>query len=64
VRHAPRLVYARGLDLADPAIATPIGAGCKVCNRPSCPQRAFPPIGRTAMIDVNRSSFVPYPVAG
>ncbi|MDB5738522.1 MAG: Cro/Cl family transcriptional regulator [Sphingomonas bacterium] len=64
LQHAARLVYARGLDLADPAIATPIGAGCKVCNRPSCPQRAFPPIGRTAMIDVNRSSFVPYPVAG
>ncbi|MFX9762083.1 short-chain fatty acyl-CoA regulator family protein, partial [Acinetobacter baumannii] len=28
VRHAPRLVYAKGLDLADPDAATPIGMGC------------------------------------
>ncbi|MFT3964532.1 MAG: short-chain fatty acyl-CoA regulator family protein, partial [Sphingobium sp.] len=44
IRHAGRLVYSRGLDLNDPAAATPIGAGCKVCERPACPQRAFPMI--------------------
>jgi predicted transcriptional regulator len=64
IQHASRLVYARGLDLLDPAAATPIGAGCKVCERPACPQRAFPPVGRIAMIDVNRSSVAPYPVSG
>lgn len=42
LRHAPRLVYSRGHDLGDPAAATPIGAGCKVCERRQCPQRAFP----------------------
>lgn len=63
IRHAGRLVYSRGLDLADPAAATPIGAGCKVCERPSCPQRAFPPIGRPVAIDENRSAPTPYPVA-
>ncbi|EPY01798.1 short-chain fatty acyl-CoA regulator family protein [Magnetospirillum fulvum] len=63
LRHAGRLVYARGLDLADPAAAIPIGAGCKVCERPSCPQRAFPPIGRTLLVDERRSQFEPYPAA-
>ncbi|MBG6120576.1 MULTISPECIES: short-chain fatty acyl-CoA regulator family protein [unclassified Sphingobium] len=62
IRHASRLIYARGLDLADPAMATQIGAGCKVCERPNCLQRAFPPIGRPVTVDENRSSAAPYPV--
>lgn len=62
IRHAGRLVYSRGLDIGDPASATPIGAGCKVCERPACPQRAFPPIGRSIMVDENRSPPTPYPV--
>lgn len=60
LRHAARLVYARGLDLGDPAAAIPIGAGCKVCERPSCPQRAFPPLGRKLLVDERRSRFEPY----
>lgn len=63
VRHAASLVYSRGLDLSDNGAATPIGAGCKVCERPACPQRAFPPIGRALAIDENRAASVPYPVA-
>lgn len=62
IRHAGRLVYSRGLDLADPSTATPIGAGCKVCERIGCPQRAFPPIGRSVAVDQNRSALTPYPV--
>lgn len=62
IRHAGKLVYSRGLNLADPDAATPIGAGCKVCERPACPQRAFPPIGRVLMIDEDRAASVPYPV--
>lgn len=38
--HAHRLVYSRGLDLRDPALATPIGLGSKTCERAACPQRA------------------------
>lgn len=60
IRHAGRLIYSKGLDLDDPAAATPIGAGCKVCERPSCPQRAFPLIGRALSVDENRSTFTPY----
>jgi XRE family transcriptional regulator, fatty acid utilization regulator len=63
IRHANQLVYSRGLDLGDPSAATPIGAGCKVCERPACPQRAFPPIGRALMINENAAASVPYPVA-
>ncbi len=60
VRHASRLVYSRGLALDDPSAATPIGVGCKVCERPSCPQRAFPLIGRALVVDESRSGFTPY----
>ncbi|MDB5714947.1 MAG: Cro/Cl family transcriptional regulator [Sphingomonadales bacterium] len=63
VRHASRLIYAKGMDLGDPGAATPIGAGCKVCERPACSQRAFPPIGRALVVDQDRSSLTPYPVA-
>lgn len=61
--HAHRLVYAKGLDLKDQEAAVPIGTGCKVCERPSCPQRAFPAIGRRTAIDENERRFTPYPVA-
>lgn len=61
--HAHRLVYAKGLDLKDQDAAVPIGAGCKVCERPNCPQRAFPAIGRRTAIDENERRFTPYPVA-
>ena len=60
IRYAERLVYADGLDLRSPHAFTPIGAGCKVCDRPHCPQRAFPPIGRPLAIDEDRS-YEPYP---
>jgi predicted transcriptional regulator/transcriptional regulator with XRE-family HTH domain len=60
VQHASRLVYARGLAFNDPAAATPIGMGCKVCERKRCPQRAFPPIGRPISVDEAVSRFEPY----
>jgi predicted transcriptional regulator/DNA-binding XRE family transcriptional regulator len=48
LRHADRLVYSRGLDLSPTADATPIGPGCRVCERNDCLQRAFPPLpGKT-----------------
>ncbi len=63
VRHAGRLVYSAGLDLDDKQAVTPIGMGCKMCERPDCAQRAFPPLGHTLSIDRNRTDFAPYPVA-
>ncbi|RYG70504.1 ImmA/IrrE family metallo-endopeptidase, partial [bacterium] len=61
-RDAHRLVYSKGMDLRDRAAATPIGGGCKVCEREGCAQRAFPPIGRRLAVDENERRFVPYPV--
>lgn len=61
LHHAHRLVYADGLDLASPAALTPIGPGCKVCDRSGCPQRAFPAIGRPLDVTDHRSGFTPYP---
>lgn len=58
--HAERLVYARGLDLYDPKLATRIGPGCKVCERPACPQRAFPMVGRTLDVSASEARFAPY----
>lgn len=63
ISHAARLVYSRGINLHDPAAATPIGAGCKLCDRPVCPQRAFPPLGKGLTIDENRSTRAPYAIA-
>ena len=59
LRHAQRLVYSEGLDLSG-EVATPIGAGCRVCARDNCPQRAFPALGRALDVDEHRSTVSPY----
>ncbi|MFT9671240.1 short-chain fatty acyl-CoA regulator family protein [Streptomyces rhizosphaericola] len=64
IRHAGRLVYSDGLDLDNASAATPIGMGCRICERLDCPQRAVPPLGQPLAIDENTSTFVPYPVRG
>lgn len=63
VEHAHRLVYAKGLNLSDPDVPTPIGMGCQVCERPKCSQRAFPYIGRELAVSEHVSGFVPYSMA-
>jgi XRE family transcriptional regulator, fatty acid utilization regulator len=60
LRHAPRLVYSMGLRLDDPGTRTPIGAGCKICDRTAFPQRAFPCITTPSKVDENVSTFAPY----
>jgi predicted transcriptional regulator/transcriptional regulator with XRE-family HTH domain len=60
LRHAGRLVYADGLDLTNPAALTPIGPGCKLCDRTGCPQRAFPAIGKPLDVSPDHTRFVPY----
>jgi predicted transcriptional regulator/transcriptional regulator with XRE-family HTH domain len=59
LRHARRLVYLEGLDLSG-EVATPIGAGCRVCERDNCPQRAFPALGRALDLNEHRSTVSPY----
>ncbi|MFC9028569.1 short-chain fatty acyl-CoA regulator family protein [Streptomyces arboris] len=62
LRHAHRLVYAEGLALDDPRSVTPIGLGCRICERQDCAQRARPPAGGRLAVDPDRRAHVPYPV--
>ncbi|PKW16728.1 hypothetical protein A8926_4602 [Saccharopolyspora spinosa] len=61
LRQAHRLIYSDGLALGTDAAVSPIGMGCKVCERPACPQRAFPAIGKALRINEHASSLLPYP---
>lgn len=63
IRHAERLIYSKGLNLSEIDGFTPIGSGCKVCPRQHCPQRAFPAVGSTLLVDENSSRFTPYPMS-
>jgi predicted transcriptional regulator/transcriptional regulator with XRE-family HTH domain len=60
LKYAPRLIYSRGLDLANPAVVG-IGPACRICERPNCPQRAAEPSGRTLTVDDFNKSISPYP---
>ncbi|MBV9996656.1 MAG: DUF2083 domain-containing protein [Caulobacteraceae bacterium] len=60
LKYAPRLIYARGLDLASP-IVTEIGPACRICERAACPQRAAEPLSRTLLVDDFSKSISPYP---
>lgn len=63
LRHADRLVYARGLDLTHPE-ATPIGPSCRLCHRHPCAERAAPPIDRPLTVDDWSKSVSPWPFGG
>ncbi|MDX1694872.1 MAG: short-chain fatty acyl-CoA regulator family protein, partial [Ketobacteraceae bacterium] len=60
IQHAGKLVYSVGIDINDPEAAVPIGVSCRVCERPNCPQRAFPPIGKPIQVNENEREFLPY----
>jgi predicted transcriptional regulator/DNA-binding XRE family transcriptional regulator len=53
VRYAPEIIYADGLNLADPQIVTPIGVSCRTCPRTDCAERAMPSIHQRLHIDEN-----------
>jgi XRE family transcriptional regulator, fatty acid utilization regulator len=63
VAHAEKLIYSAGIDLTDAEVIVPIGAGCKICDRPACPQRAFPYLGHPVRVDPHSSTDLPYPPA-
>src|SRR5690606_13061597 len=52
LEHAPRVVYADGLDL-DPVKSIPIGTNCRTCERLDCAQRAFPSLKAPLRLDEN-----------
>lgn len=63
LKHARKLVYARGLDLETPVV-TEIGPTCQLCDRPACRERAAPPLDHTLMMEEWRRSVSPFPFAG
>jgi predicted transcriptional regulator/DNA-binding XRE family transcriptional regulator len=62
LKHAHRLIYARGLDLNAPEV-TPIGPACRLCHRHPCAERAAAPIDRALTVDDWSKSVSPYPFA-
>lgn len=60
LRHAARVIYSDGLEIGPQARVSLIGAGCRVCERTNCPQRAFPALGARLDINEHRSSVSPY----
>lgn len=60
IDHAGDFVYADQLALKGETSATPIGISCRVCPRTECEQRAFPPAGRSILVDPDRRMVVPY----
>lgn len=61
-KHANRLVYADGRNLADEP-PTPIGVSCRLCHRVDCIARAEPPIGRQLLADEYRRTTAPFGLA-
>lgn len=59
-KHAAEFIYADGMPADGPA--TPIGVSCRLCPRPDCDQRAFPPADRGIAIDPHVRGAVPYRV--
>jgi predicted transcriptional regulator/DNA-binding XRE family transcriptional regulator len=53
IRHAGEIVYADGLNLADPQLITPIGVSCRTCPRTDCAERAMPSLTQKLHIDEN-----------
>lgn len=58
--HAKDVVYADGLDLANPQAVIPIGVSCRVCERVDCVDRAFPSVHHALAVDANRRGVSPF----
>ena len=58
--HSNEFIYADSLDLSGRGTATPIGASCRICPRPDCDQRSYPPSDQTLTINHFKRNIVPY----
>ncbi|HST75154.1 MAG TPA: short-chain fatty acyl-CoA regulator family protein [Acetobacteraceae bacterium] len=56
--HAGELAYADGLDLDRARVG--IGLSCRLCDRPDCRSRAFPPLEHRLALDPNSTGVTPY----
>ena len=62
LKHADKLIYARGRNLAGDA-PTPVGVTCRLCLRQSCAARAHPPLERRLIVDEHRRMATPFSFA-
>ncbi|WP_116130894.1 short-chain fatty acyl-CoA regulator family protein [Tropicimonas sp. IMCC34043] len=62
VGFAGQLVYADGLDTANPAAYEPIGTSCRICERRNCHQRSVPPLEHRLSFTPNRREVLPYEI--
>jgi predicted transcriptional regulator len=60
VAYADKVVYSEGLQLDGAAV--PVGVSCRICERPDCHQRAFPPLGRKLTVRTNERRIVPFAI--
>ena len=58
VTHASDVVYADGLDLERSKVG--IGLSCRLCDRPDCRSRAFPPLEHRLSLDPALAGVTPY----
>ena len=58
ISHAADMVYSDGLDLE--AATVGIGLSCRLCDRPDCRSRAFPPLEHRLALDPLTTSASPY----
>lgn len=62
LKHASRLVYAKGLDIVSPAVVE-VGPACRICERRLCPQRAAAPVNRKPLVEDTVKSVTSFPFA-
>lgn len=60
IEYARLTTYADGLLLSETSSATPIGPGCRACERTDCRHRAVPPVGHALDIGTVERGVVPY----
>jgi predicted transcriptional regulator/transcriptional regulator with XRE-family HTH domain len=58
IAHAPDITYADGLDIERAAVG--IGLSCRLCDRPDCRSRAFPPLEHRLALDPLMASASPF----
>ena len=56
--HAEAVAYADGLDLERAKVG--IGLSCRLCDRPDCRSRAFPPLEHRLALDPQSAGATPY----
>lgn len=56
--HANAVIYADGLDLERARVG--IGLSCRLCDRPDCRSRAFPPLQHRLTLDPQTAGDAPY----